>query len=294
MILLILAAGLGNRYGGTKQFDGVGPQNEFLLEYTIFDAITAGFRRVVLVTRMELVQEISKYFEERLPNTVHFQCIPQSMDDVPDGFRRDVNREKPWGTAHAVWCARKYVQGKFVMVNADDLYGSNAIGAAFNLGNEIPEQNRFGLVAYKLRDTLSAFGTVSRGVCHAKGSFLAKIREYTKLAKDGERIVDNESGVSFEGDELVSMNLWVLDASIFLEIEKDFRLFFDDMARQASAELYVPNVIQRLIDGNAVLVQVVNGDSEWHGMTYKEDKAQLATELEILIGKGMYPAPLWS
>jgi len=294
MTLLILAAGLGSRYGGTKQFDGVGPKGEFLLEYTIFDAIRAGFSRIVLVTRTERVQEITDYFKERIPDTVNFQCIPQSMEDVPDGFRKSGDRVKPWGTAHAVWCAREVVQGKFVMVNADDLYGRNAIEMAFSLGGEHPEKNRFGLVGYELRETLSTFGTVSRGVCRTKNGLLAKVTEYTKLVKEDERIVDKETGANFEGDVLVSMNLWVLDATIFPEIEKAFLSFFDNISRQQKGELYLPQMIQNLIDVNAVTVNVVAGNSEWHGMTHKEDKAQLVNELKMLAKQRIYPTPLWS
>ncbi|MEP1095553.1 MAG: sugar phosphate nucleotidyltransferase [Cyclobacteriaceae bacterium] len=294
MTLLILAAGLGSRYGGTKQFDGVGPEGEFLLEYTVYDAIRAGFKRVVLVTRNELVQEITIYFKERIPPSLNFECIPQSIEDVPEGFIKLVDRVKPWGTAHAIWCSRRVIQGKFVMVNADDLYGRKAIEAGFRLGGKYPKKGCFGLVGYELKETLSKFGTVSRGICRTRGNCLMKVTEYTQLAKEVGKIVDKKSGESFNGNEVVSMNLWVLDASIFPEIEKDFLSFFEKISRQQSGELYLPQVIQSLIDANVVTVNVVPGDGEWHGMTHKEDKVQLANELSLLTKKGIYPTPLWN
>ncbi|MEP5614187.1 MAG: sugar phosphate nucleotidyltransferase [Cyclobacteriaceae bacterium] len=294
MTLLILAAGLGNRYGGTKQFDGVGPQGEFLLEYTIYDAIKAGFSRLVLVTRHELVQEITDYFKARLPRSIDFECIAQLIEDTPEGFETGVDRAKPWGTAHAIWCARKVIREQFVTVNADDLYGRNAIDEACKLGSQLIEKDQFGLVGFQLKDTLSRFGSVSRGVCSIANGLLIKVTEYVKIASNNQQILDEELGVEFTGSELVSMNLWILQPSVFSEIETAFPSYFDETSKQESDEIYLPQVIQNLIDANVVTVHAAASRSGWYGLTHKEDKAQLEIELMRLTKREIYPTPLWS
>lgn len=293
MTLLILAAGLGSRYGGTKQFDGVGPQEEYLLEFTMYDAVAVGFRKIVLVTRTELMQEVSDYFATKLPESIEFQCISQKLEDVPRGFSSTTDRAKPWGTAHATWSSRNVIDGKFTIVNADDLYGRGALREAFDFGQEHGSKTEYGLIGYKLSDTLSSHGTVSRGVCRLEKELLKAVTEYTKLSVVDQQILDQKTGEKFTGNEAVSMNLWVLDSSVYIAIERIFLSFFGSPSNQEKGELYIPLVVQELINSKSISVKVVDGRSEWYGITYKEDKAQLVNHLINLTQKGTYPTPLW-
>lgn len=293
MTLLILAAGLGSRYGGNKQFDGVGPKLEYLLEYTIYDAIKAGIKHIVIVTRKEAIEEVSQYFWKRLPSSVTLQCVPQSLDDVPVGFEVVSDRKKPWGTAHAVWSARNVITGKFATVNADDLYGRKGIEAAVKCMSENSGEGEFGLVGYQLSETLSEFGTVSRGICKGKDGFLTSVVEHTKLKWRGNQIIDEATDAAFSGEELTSMNLWIADNSIFPVIENYFTSYFAEAKNVATGELYLPVIVQHLIDRNQAIVKLVDGKSDWHGMTYKEDKEQLSKVINSLIDRNFYPSPLW-
>ena len=293
MTLLILAAGLGSRYGGTKQFDGVGPCKEYLLEFTMYDAIAVGFEKIVLVTRSELVQEVSDYFVSKLPESIEFLCVSQKLNDVPAGFTSTMDRVKPWGTAHATWSSRNVIDGEFTIVNADDLYGRGALKEAFDFGKSQSSKTKYGLVGYQLSDTLSSHGTVSRGVCRREGKQLKTVTEYTKLSMLDQQIQDLETGEKFTGTEPVSMNLWVLDSSIFEVIERIFLSFFAKTSNLEKGELYIPSVVQDLIDSNSISTKVVDGRSEWYGITYKEDKTQLANHLINLTQNGTYPTPLW-
>lgn len=294
MTLLILAAGMGSRYGGDKQFDGVGPCQEYLLEFTTFDAIQAGIKHLVIVTKREAIDEVSQYFESRLPSSVMLECVAQSLDDVPSGFELPASRVKPWGTAHAVWSARNVIKGKFATVNADDLYGRKGIEAAVSCMRENPDGGKFGLIGYRLKDTLSAFGTVSRGVCKENNGFLRSVVEHTKLrAIDETQIIDDATDTTFMGDELTSMNLWVADDTIFASIERYFSEYFSEEKNIASGELYLPLIVQCLIDTNQASVKLTDSKSEWHGMTYKKDRKLLEDVLRSLTNNRTYPSPLW-
>lgn len=295
MTLLVLAAGLGSRYGGNKQFDGVGPEQEYLLEYTMFDAIKSGIKHLVIVTRSEAIEEVSAYFGGRLPSSVKLECVSQSLADVPTGFSLPEDRKKPWGTAHAVWSARHVIKGKFTTVNADDLYGRQGILAAASCMSNHPADGEFGLVGYKLSETLSDFGTVSRGICSAKSGMLTSVVEHTKLRRvDEKSIVDEATQKNFDGKELTSMNLWVADASIFPAIETYFSEYFSDEKNVQSGELYLPLIVQHLIDFQQASVRLIDGKSDWHGMTYKEDKKHLTAVLLSLSNSQYYPTPLWT
>ena len=292
MTLLILAAGLGSRYGGNKQFDGVGTQEEYLLEYTMYDAIKAGIQRIVVVTRKEAMEEVTNYFEERLPHSVDLVCVAQSLEDVPSGYKVPGKRIKPWGTAHAVWSARDVIEGKFATVNADDLYGRKGVEAAANCMRENPQEGAFGLVGYRLSEVLSAFGTVSRGICRAKEGFLTSVVEHTKLRRSAQnQIVDEVTSTTFTGEELTSMNLWIADSSIFSAIESYFLTYFREPENVESGELYLPLIVQKLIDNKKAEVKLIDSNSNWHGMTYKADKEKLSEVLSSLTDKKLLSVP---
>ena len=287
MTLLILAAGSGSRYGGNKQFDGVGPNGEYLMEYNIYDAIEAGFSKIVVVTRSEFVEDTSAYFKNHLPASVEFMCVTQSLDDIPSGFELNPDRLKPWGTAHAVWSARNEVDGRFLMVNADDFYGRSA----FRVAHQDYPEDTFGLIAYTLNTTLSQNGSVSRGVCMEENEFLREVIEHTKISKQEATIVDEPTGKIFSGGELVSMNMWMLDETIFPIIEKEFIEFLRSSVSLTS-EIYIPFVIQSMIE-KGKRVKVSNSESEWMGLTYPGDKQEVKEKIQEYTNKGTYPSPLW-
>ncbi len=287
MTLVILAAGSGSRYGGLKQFDGVGPGGEYLMDYNMFDAIEAGFSKIVVITKPELIEETTNYLETHLPSNVEFECLGQSVKDLPKGIQSIDERQKPWGTAHAIWCVRDSLSGKFVTINADDLYGKNAFKVAFEA-----DTSAFGSVAYSLKNTLSANGTVSRGVCQHENDHLREVVEYIKIYFDGERYVDQSSGQVFDGSELVSMNMWILDSTIFPHIEQHFKEFLNVPGNHEKGEILLPTIIQEMIeDGKEV--KVYDSQSQWLGLTYTEDREEVRKKLRNYVEEDIYPSPLW-
>ncbi len=294
MTLLILAAGKGSRYGGLKQFDSIGPKDEFLFEYNMYDAIQAGFDRIVLITRPESVDMIQSCFNARLPSHVTLECVAQSVTDLPEGFDPDASRDKPWGTAHAVWCARNVIGEKFITVNADDLYGSSAFMEAARCIKDHRKSNQFGMVGYQLKSTLSRFGSVSRGICAHKNGVLDFVQEYTKIGCPKHQLVDEATETQFTGEELTSMNLWVLDPLFFGKVEEQFTTFLKDSVLRNNSELYLPGVIQQLIEQRQITVHLYESKDEWYGLTYQEDKEQLVEKLTKLTADRKYPSPVWS
>lgn len=287
-----MAAGRGSRYGKLKQFDDLGPEGEFLMEFSIFDAISQGFNHIVVITQSDNVAFLKTYLRERLPEHVSLDVLAQELTDLPAGTQFAGERPKPWGTAHAVWTAREVITGPFVVINADDYYGQPAFdrAAAFIKGDE---DANYGLVAYTLKDTLSPHGTVSRGVCRQEGSRLLSVDERLKIADHGSEIKDADTGMTFSGDELVSMNFWVCQPSIFPKIEADFTEFLNQASDPSQGEIYLPFVIQDMLQNGMAEVEVIPAKSPWFGVTYAEDKEKAMSELKALTRAGAYPTPLW-
>ena len=246
MTLLLMAAGSGSRYGKLKQFDGLGPNEEFLMEFSIFDAIENQFDHIVIVTKAENQNFLQQYMDNRLPNNVKVDVITQSIDDTPDGVKIETTREKPWGTAHAVWSARHLIQGDFVIINADDYYGKPAFSAAADFIRN-NDNNSFGLVTYSLGDTLSEHGSVSRGVCKVDEDKLISIEEFTKIESIKGEIMDQHSGLSLHSEDLVSMNFWVCHDKIFNYIDDYFTSFLSIADNLEKSEIYLPFVIQEMM-----------------------------------------------
>lgn len=293
MTLLLMAAGRGSRYGKLKQFDGLGPNEEFLMEFSMYDALKNGFDHIVVITQKDNVNFLREYLSARLPQTVKLDVLAQEISDLPEGSSFSGNREKPWGTAHAVWTARKVIKTPFAVINADDYYGTASYenAAKFIKQAELPDS--YGLITYTLRDTLSPHGSVSRGVCKREGSRLLSVEERLKIeAKDG-RIKDLDSGLEFKGDELVSMNFWICRPSIFKNIEADLKTFLQEDKNIAGGEVYLPFVVQEMLQKNKIAVEVIPSDSLWFGVTYAEDKEMAVKQLQQMTAAGTYRAPLW-
>jgi len=293
MTLLIMAAGSGSRYGGLKQFDGLGPNGEYLLEYTIFNSIAAGFTHIVVIAKPSNVGDIKSYLASKLPSHIELKVLGQSITDVPEGFTAPAGREKPWGTAHAVWTARHDIHSPFATVNADDYYGPEAFKDAGAYLNKLPNNTTYGLVAYRLENTLSNYGTVSRGVCKVSGGQLQDIQEHTRLEATAPNVVtDYETGNTFPMDSPVSMNFWLCTPNIFPAITARFVSFLSGDSPE-KGELYLPYIVAEQLEVNEVSVGVIATTSQWFGLTYAQDKAAAMGILNSLHVSGIYPASLW-
>ncbi len=295
MILLLMAAGRGSRYGKLKQFDGFGPNEEFLMEYSMYDAIENGFEHIVVITQKDNVSFLKEYLGGRLPENIKLDVISQELSDLPSGVNFTGTREKPWGTAHAVWSARNVIRTPFAVINADDYYGKAAYKNASGFIDENVDDHTYGLLAYTLNDTLSEYGSVSRGVCQSEGDSLISVNERTKIEKQDTRIIDLDSGIEFDGSELVSMNFWVCMPSIFDHIASDLRNFInqEDTSKIETGEVYLPFVMQEMLRDKSAKVKVIPSDSKWFGITYADDKQKAVDLLEEMTTLGSYPAPLW-
>ncbi len=314
LTLVVLAAGLGRRFAGLKQLAPVGPAGEVILDYTVFDAIRAGVRRVVFVIRPEMDAAFRSFVVGRFGTATTVDLVFQRADALPDGFDMPPGRTKPWGTGHALLAAAECVSGAFVVANADDFYGAGAIAAVANFLMENGEE--YGLVTYAMRDTLAPDAAVSRALCRVSADrYLEGIEELASLrATDGGAVNDSPRGASrdFSGDEPVSMNLWGFRPSIFEHLHAGFRTFLalEDTAHRAVAhvqlqggkpadlendEYYLPDCVNELITTGRRRVRVLPaGESRWFGMTHPADHARVVAEIRRLIEQGVYPERLWT
>ncbi len=293
MTLLLMAAGSGSRYGKLKQFDDLGPKGEFLMEFAMYDAIKYGFDHIVVITKKENVSFLIDHLKPRLPKSIRLDVLAQELSDLPKGYAFTGERQKPWGTAHAVWTARNVIKGAFSVVNADDFYGQAAYANAAQFIKEHPAKDHFALVGYILKDTLSEHGTVSRGVCKTKEDDLVTVNERLKLEKRDAGVIDLDSGLEYTGDELVSMNFWICKPSIFEVIETEFKHFLDDDQLKKTGELYIPKTIQKMLNDGSARVKVVPAQDQWFGVTYASDREMAVNSLQQKTNEGQYRTPLW-
>lgn len=294
MTLLLMAAGSGSRYGKLKQFDELGPKSEFLMEFSIYDALTNGFEHIVAITKRENVNFLREHLSQRLPKSIKLDVLAQELDDLPEGVAYEGERVKPWGTAHAVWTARNVIKNSFAIINADDYYGKNAFKSAANFIRSNKNKATYGLIAYTLKDTLSEFGSVSRGVCKSENGKLTSIFEHTKIeAQDNHTITDLDSGTEFTGEELVSMNFWVCQPSIFTFITRYLKDFIGNKDNIAKGEIYLPFAIKEMTDQKIIDVDVIPSESQWFGVTYASDKETAVAALLEMTDNKEYPSPIW-
>jgi dTDP-glucose pyrophosphorylase len=294
--LLILAAGIGSRYGGLKQADGMGPGGETILEYSVFDAIQAGFGKVVFVIRRDIEQDFKKIVGKKIEPHIRTEYAFQEITTGLDWLSKKPQRQKPWGTGHAIFSAREHIHEPFVAINADDFYGADAFKTIGDFLRNDCSPTQYGMVAYQLNNTLSENGAVSRGVCavDAEG-FLTDVVERTKIEKFADGIhFSDETGRHFLADNTpVSMNFWGFHPTVFEEIESQFRDFVLQNKDNPKAEFYIPKVVNTLIEAGKVQVKVLNSDSQWYGVTYPEDKNTVQAALGKMTKQGKYKAGLW-
>lgn len=294
--LLILAAGLGSRYGGVKQMDKIGPSGESIIDYSVFDAIRAGFGKVVFVVNPNIIDDFKSIYEPRLTGKIETSYVLQEISNIPAGIEFNPDRVKPWGTAHAVLVAMDVIDGPFAVINADDFYGREAYQVMANfLTTRDNKPGAYSMVGYKLKNTLSDFGSVSRGVCEIENGLLTDVVERTNILRKENGIVFEDQGkeISISNDAIVSMNFWGFSSDFFHQSEVEFRTFILENASQLKAEFYIPFVVNKLIQSKEATVEVLQSDAQWFGITYQEDKPSSIQKVKDLCENGCYPENLW-
>lgn len=295
--LVILAAGMGSRYGGLKQIDTVGNNGESIIDFSIYDAKEAGFEKVVLIIRKEHEEAFRKCLTDKVSKHMEVEFAYQDMYDIPEGIKVPEGREKPWGTTHALLACRNIVKGPFAICNADDFYGKDAYRVIYNyLKNEISDDN-YGMVGYLCNNTLTDNGTVTRGVCENTDGYLSKIVEVQKIArKDGKPVYeDNGEWKELDPNTLVSMNFWGFTPKIFEECEVLFKDFIGEAVKEnpMKCEHVIPTAIGTLVKDNKFKVKMLSSKDEWFGVTYKEDKPSVVAKIQKMKDDGIYPFDLW-
>jgi len=297
--LLILAAGMGSRYGGLKQLDAMGPSGEVVLDYSVFDAIRAGFGKVVFVIRRDFEEQFRTQIGSKFGDRIEVDYAFQDINDLPAGFAVPEGRTKPWGTAHAVLAAEAVVHEPFLMINADDFYGRDAfakISADLTTPRPADGKSHYSMVGYYLRNTLSDHGSVARGVCtRDESGMLSSVTEMTKIFKtdSGAENRETDPALFLTGSEVVSMNFFGFTPDIFAHLRAAFTEFLKINGTDMKAECYVPKEVDALIQSGKAEVKVLESNDSWFGVTYPEDKADVVASIQSLVASGAYPQSLW-
>ena len=294
MTAVILAAGLGSRYGGLKQIDPVGPRGEFIIDYSVYDCIRAGFDKIVFIIKEENLEAFEETIGSRIKN-VKIEYAFQNMNDLPDGFSCPADRVKPWGTAHALRACRNIVDDKFVIFNADDFYGRESFEVMYNYLSEV-NSKKFAMPGYVLANTLSSNGHVARGVCVTENGSIKHIREIKKIMRvDGvTKYEENGEWLEIDENSPVSMNFWAFTPDIFKHVENGFLQFLKNPETDLlTDEYYIPNVIDEGITEGEFECKVVHTEAKWMGVTYRSDKPEFEKFLGAKIEAGEYPEDLW-
>jgi len=296
--LVIMAAGMGSRFGGLKQMTPVDEEGHFIIDFSLYDAYQAGFRRVAFIIKREIEQTFRETIGARMEKWFHVDYVYQELDRLPEGFAVPEGRKKPWGTAHAVACCRGVVEGPFAVINSDDFYGRGAYEEIYRFLTEHETPHHYAMLGYQLRNTVTEFGSVARGVCHVQDGMLLDITERTKIFKRGQDAAYTEDGETFvplSGDTQVSMNFWGFTPEILDEIWDAFPAFLAENlpVNPEKCEFYLPTFVgSRLAEGK-VRVRVLPCMETWHGVTYKEDLDSVKSAIGQLKREGKYPARLW-
>ena len=290
LTLLIMAAGMGSRYGGLKQLDSVGPNGETIIDYSVYDAIRAGFNKVVFVIREEFHKEFRSLITDKYAGEVQVEFAFQELDNLPNGFFCPVGREKPWGTGHAILTTKDLIQEPFVAINGDDFYGLES----FKVVAEYYQNGGadFSMVAFQLDNTLSDFGSVTRGLCTLDGDKLDTVIETDglQMSSDG---MKSDRKIVLSGKEPVSMNVWGFTPDLFFYLESMFIEFLEKEGKELKSEYLIPSVVNTLIQSGQKSVQTLHSSAKWFGVTYKEDKPYVTEQIKKLIDNGNYPNKLF-
>lgn len=283
--LVVMAAGMGSRFGGLKQIEPVGPHGQAIIDFSVYDAKQAGFNKVVFIIKHEIEKEFKEIVGSRIEKMIDVDYAFQELDMLPEGFVCPEERVKPWGTAHAIYCARNVVDTPFAVINADDYYGKGAYKKMYDHLEE--QKGDFCMVGFRLQNTLTENGTVSRGICDVKDGNLTAVVERTKIL-DCKYTEDDENWVELPPDCIVSMNMWGFTPDIFNYIENDLKEFFAEKINVPKVEYYLPTVVSNVINRGQKDVAVLVAEDRWYGVTYKEDKEGVVTALTEKINNGEY------
>ncbi len=293
--LVVLAAGMGSRYGGLKQIDPVGPCGETIIDYSIYDALRAGFGKLVFIIRKDIEQVFRQFVGSRFQQRIAVEYVFQELDMLPPGFSLPHGRTKPWGTTHAILAAAAAVHEPFAVINADDFYGAESYRV---LAEHLQSGSQdYAMVGFVLRNTLSDFGSVSRGVCHVSDdNFLRGVVELTHIERDGHGAINKDAAgqiTTLTGDELVSMNMWGFTPAIFPQLQERFQSFLSLNSASERAECYLPSAVNELVLAGNARVKVLRTNDAWFGFTYREDHPRVAASIVRLIHDDRYPERLW-
>ena len=299
LTLLVLAAGMGSRYGGIKQIDGFGPSGETIMDYSLYDAVRAGFTKVVFIVREEILETVKEIFLPKLKDKVEVAFVIQALDTLVPKEYQNPERQKPWGTGHAMLCAKNVIHGPFVVINADDFYGPVAfqnVAKFFNTPDGGATGGVHTLVGYTLRNVLSDFGSVSRGVGEeGANGYLTSVVERTNVSRvDGKILAKEANGdVELNPEAKTSMNFWGFHPSIFPATERMFHNFLKSNVGNIKAEFFIPLIANELVKSGEGRIKVISGGDIWFGVTYKEDKEEVSRKIRELVAQGTYPQKLW-
>ncbi|MBT3194276.1 MAG: nucleotidyltransferase [Verrucomicrobia bacterium] len=295
--LVVLAAGIGSRYGGLKQLDPVGPSGEVVIDYSLYDALHVGFEKLIFVIRRDIEADFRAAIGRRFEDKADVHYVFQELTSLPTGREVPANRQKPYGTGHAVLVAKDAIREPFTVINADDFYGRRAYQLLHDHLIHEEEEDTYALVAFALRNTLSDFGSVARGICSVdEDHFLRSVVEMTAITRDGDRAVNrmpDGSDVSLTGDEWVSMNMWGFAPSLIPRLEAGFEAFLEKCSENPKLEYFLPAVVDALVHSNTVRTRVLPSPDSWFGVTYQEDKPHVVQSIQQLVRAGIYPESLW-
>ncbi len=293
--LVVMAAGMGSRYGGLKQLDSIGPSGETIIDYSIYDAWKSGFTKVIFIIRKDIESDFRKKIGNKYAGKMDVRYVFQELDDLPDGFFPPSGRSKPWGTGHAMLTAGKEINDSFLIINADDLYGREGFRAAGEyLGSMSPEKPGAAMVGYYLKNTLSGNGTVARGVCMADGNdCLTHVTEVQGIYRDKSGEILSEGGKKLDDERIVSMNIWMFSPAVLSYAKYLFTEFLNSNMDNPKSEFFIPTVVQSLITERDARVPVLRTAAKWYGVTYREDKAEVVEMIKKAVDNGTYPGRLW-
>ena len=300
--LVVMAAGMGSRYGGLKQIDPIDSYGNLIIDFSIYDAIKAGFKKIVFVIKHQIEADFKASIGDRISKVIDVEYVYQELDKIPEGFEIPEGRVKPWGTAHAILCCKDVIDGPFAVVNSDDYYGPTAYKVLYEHLMNAPKSDKFGvaLVGYKLSNTLTDKGSVARGICVVENGKLQKIDERTQIEMDGENAKFTEDGgktyTALSGDSIASMNMWGYSKEFIDELEKRFPLFLSTTAKEnpLKSEFFLPIVVDNMLKDGIASVDVLTTPDKWYGVTYADDKPQVTAGIQSLKDKGLYPEKLWN
>ena len=296
--LVIMAAGMGSRFGGLKQIEPVDPEGHIIIDFSLFDAWRAGFRDVVFIIKREMEAEFRECIGDRMEQYFHVSYVYQDLDRLPEGIEVPEGRTKPWGTGHALACCKGVVNGPFAVINADDFYGRTAFSEIYDFLAAQTDESKYAMVGYRLKNTVTEFGSVARGVCEIEDGMLTGVTERTKIFKkgaDAEYTEDGEHFFPLAGDTIVSMNLWGFTSSILKELKARFVPFLEKnlSVNPLKCEYFLPFVVDELLKEGKAEVTVLKSVDRWYGVTYKEDKKMVTDAIQGMKDGGLYPKKLW-